>query len=184
MRTDIMIDLETLSNRPDAVILQIAAVEFSAEQPLIGASCSFNRYVTPASCKDLGLHTSDDTVDWWKKQSEQIKQKMREGQKTAIPCRQALTELAQWIAHKGECYVWSHGATFDLPILASAYMRCNMRTPWKYVNARDTRTLFALVGKDLKDLAPRDMNEMHDALFDATAQAIAVSKAWAMVKAP
>lgn len=64
--------------------------------------------------------------------------------------------------------VWSHGASFDIPLLDVAARRVNTVLPWRHLNVRDTRTLVALY-PNVKRVIP---TLKHCAKADAIAQAI------------
>jgi hypothetical protein len=85
---------------------------------------------------------------------------------TACDIQQALTDFSRW--YKAMC-IWSHGASFDVPMLEEAYLKCGLRVPWHYKSVRDTRTLFWIREPEW----PNNPNK-HDALEDARAQAVAV----------
>ena len=64
MTTHAMIDLETLSTRPDATIVTLGAIKFNphtVEEPHTGLYIRFN--VDEQS--DLGRHVDDGTLEWW-----------------------------------------------------------------------------------------------------------------------
>jgi len=69
--------------------------------------------------------------------------------------------------------IWSHGASFDIPILDYALRAASIKTPWAYNSVRDTRTLFSISPPEKIE------NELkHSALADAVAQAKMVQSSW------
>jgi hypothetical protein len=58
----------------------------------------------------------------------------------------ALDNFDKWYNLDPAKGIWSHGASFDLPVINSMYDRNGRRTPWKYREERDTRTIFWLIG--------------------------------------
>lgn len=167
-----MIDLETLSTRPNAVILIIAAVKFNpfGKHSELKGMDTFYRKIDITSCVRSGMHTDEDTRRWWSLQNPEIRREAFEGER--IDLYQALREFIEWFGH---CkYVWSHGATFDIVILNEAFRLCSLEAPWKFWNHRDTRTLYAVAGMYSRDLPQEDK---HHALYDCHRQIWGVKEA-------
>jgi DNA polymerase III epsilon subunit-like protein len=160
----IMIDLETLSTRSNASILSIGATKFTLEDGVID---KFYCNVDAQTCKNLGLHVSKDTLDWWKKQNkEAIKALMV----NKLPLDVALTNFTDWIG-KGDIIVWGNGASFDIVILESAFEAIGIsRYPWKYWNVMCYRTIMNLFGLDNSKIRKEQTDTHHHALDDALSQ--------------
>jgi len=164
----LMVDLETLGSHNNAVITQIGGCIFQpcAEEPIIKSFCF---HVDPQSCLDIGLGMQWATIKWWMQQSEEARAAFQ--RTDTISIKQALANLcvADWKAI--QC-IWSHGLTFDVPILENALKKTKMDIPWSFKAGRDTRTLFWLQDPDWPE------NKLkHSAEHDAIAQAIAVTSA-------
>ena len=72
MATHGMIDLETLSTRPDATVLTVGAIKFDPytnEEPHSGLYLRLN--VDEQS--ELDRHVDDNTLEWWSKQDAKIR---------------------------------------------------------------------------------------------------------------
>lgn len=160
--TDLMIDLETMGTAPGCALVSIGAVRFDREGGPLGPD--FYRVINLDSCAAVGLGTDMSTIRWWMRHAEAWPDPLR-----AVPLPVALVDLQRFIGEDKPC-VWSHGAGFDLPILAAAYRACKLPLPWSYRAPRDTRTLFDLAGVEYR-------TEAHHALEDARAQARAVQEA-------
>jgi hypothetical protein len=79
--------------------------------------------------------------------------------------------------------IWSHGPSFDPPILTAAYKATGLPIPWHYRAPRDTRTIMEAAGMDPhKGLEPFTTGTHHHALDDAICQARAVCAAYATIK--
>ena len=167
--TDVMIDLETLSTEPNAVVLTLGAVKFNRRGPTrsLDELDHFYKRIEIQSCLDVGLHTSPETQDWWKIQGDDARYEAL-AHKERVPLIQALNEFSAWF--KGAHCVWSHGATFDCVILEQAYKACGLSAPWMFWEARDTRTLFDIAGVRIKDFP---VKVEHHALHDAFRQVLA-----------
>ena len=159
MKTQIMIDLETLGTTPGSVILSIGAVSFG-EGSIIDL---FYERIDPQSCVALGMHMDVATVLWWMRQAEAPRLELTLPGK---PVSTVLLQLSSWIADP-EAEIWGNGAAFDNTLLASAYQLAGLPRPWKYCNDRCYRTL--------KNLFPlTDVTHFgiaHNALDDAATQA-------------
>jgi hypothetical protein len=177
---NVMLDLETLSTTSDAVVLQIGACRFETEGAL---SDTFERTIDIDSCLKAGLRVDGSTVDWWLRQTEAARLAVTDTR--ARPLHDALSDFSGWLGvvnfQEPEFLLWSHGASFDVPILESAYRAIGWKAPWNYRAPRDTRTLFQLAG----ELAGWDRpyrETAHTALADAVAQAEDVQSAYAALR--
>jgi hypothetical protein len=167
---NVMFDLETMSSQANAAILSIGAVKFRFNgDPIVD---EFVMNVDPLSCKGAGLRFDRETVEWWSKQSKEARDSW---QKDPVPLKDALNAFSEWFGSKS-LYTWSLGASFDQPILATAYHKTlNQSTPWKYFHGMCARTVLNMAGYDLKKEREASGN-YHSALDDAKAQARAVMK--------
>ena len=172
----VMMDIETLGNKTNSVILAIGACYFDPETGEIGET--FNRHINVEDCVASGLDMDASTVLWWMAQSKGAQSKITQGQKSSISLLHALTLLSDFIG--GNCQVWGNGATFDNAIVNNAYEKKGLTKPWKFWNDRDVRTIVELgqkIGFDPKRDMPFD-GVKHDALSDAIHQAKYVSAIW------
>lgn len=170
---EVMLDIETLSVRPDAAIVVIGALKFSRTDKIrpMGEMDAFYRRIHIQSCKDVGLRIDKDTLIWWKSQPADIRYEALEDP-NRVQLQQALCEFRDWMKPCEK--VWGNGDDFDCTILGEAYSKCNLDIPWKFWNTRDCRTLFDLAGMSKDDLPPG--NE-HHALCDCYRQVVGVRKA-------
>ncbi len=168
MSAHVMIDLETLSTRKNAAILQIAAVAFDPE---MGATLAeFSAFVSDGA--EHG-HVDTQTVAWWLQQdaAKRVGAGVTDG--TILQC--VLLDLRDWFHLRGPfAGVWAHGASFDLAVLASALDAVGIPQLWERGVERDTRTLYALAGGAFSVALP-DGFVKHDALWDARLQVAQVS---------
>lgn len=162
MNEAVMIDLETFDTSPTAAIASIGAVRFEPHGKFVSEMLSIN--VKLAGQQHFGRTINADTVLWWMAQSDAARGALIAGQSIARDLPGALYSLAEFI---GESEVWCNGASFDFPILASAYRSIGCETPWKYWQERDLRTLKGLN----KDLRIERTGTHHKAVEDALHQA-------------
>ena len=194
----VMLDLETLSLRSDACIVQIAAVAFDIETGELGPR--FNAYVNESCLVGAKVgHIDVSTVGFW------MRQKFAPTLGASITDEDeqrnlydALGEFDQWFANLAEdtceagassvvetaeeISLWSHGAGFDIPILAEAYNRALIgEVPWHYRAPRDTRTLFAVAPGGMPKPPKAEARE-HDAQYDCEYQLTQVVEAWKAIR--
>ncbi len=161
---DLMVDIETLSTRRDAMIVAIGAVWFCAE----GLGGAFHGVI---EARKSSGHIDPGTVAWWMRQSDEARAIFAVSGGSLF---EVLTDFVDFIGFRREgLRVWCHGAGFDVPIIEAAMERELVPIPWTYRAIRDTRTILDLA--DVRIEGPEA--ERHDALGDARAQALAVIKA-------
>jgi exodeoxyribonuclease VIII len=162
---DIMLDLETMGNGPDAAIIAIGAIDFDVDTCKTGTG--FYVHVDLASSVAAGGIIDPSTVLWWMKQNDQARGAFaRPGEKIAV----ALHLFAEWVSVRGarnEVRVWGNGAAFDNVILASAYRRLDLVPPWEFWNDRCYRTMKA----QYPDIKLQRAGTHHNAIDDAISQA-------------
>lgn len=182
----VMIDLETLSLRPRAHILEIAAVPFDKER--VYTELSFQSFVGQSQ---RGRHICPETLVWWltddmdRGVGMRARQRMAAGLRGAPDLADVLQGLANWFERTFNTErpldgVWAHGASGDLAWLRDAYLELDWpATPWDHHLERDTRTalMFHTWLKD-SDWRSYEVEKMlgesfikHAALHDATLDA-------------
>lgn len=166
MPTSVMLDLETLSTRPDSVVLTLGAVKFN---PYTLQPPGPGLYIRPDVDEQLaqGRHVQEETLQWWLKQSEEIREEAltQEGRVSVISMYEDLNKFLVGVDE-----IWCQGPVFDITILENLYYQFGWPVPWNYWQIRDSRTLFSVHG----DI--REKNNLHNALADCVSQAVAVQK--------
>lgn len=175
MYRDIMVDLETLDNKPTSAIVTIGACAFNFDTGEIGPT--FYKNIHPESAQQCGGSLSASTVLWWLNQSPEAQKALTSPGALLQPdVLQQFTEYCIEIRKtnpKGNLGVWANAPSFDCTILEGAYDCCNMPVPYAFWETRCVRTMVALgkdKGFDPKSDMPRD-GAAHDALSDAIHQA-------------
>lgn len=168
----IMIDLETMGNRPDAPIIAIGAVAFDPDRQHsdgafeTGGVFSIFYEVVDLSCavRD-GANIDPNTVIWWMQQSDEARQAVtRRGIEPSV----ALERFPQWVGNFPVDGVWGNGASFDNVILAETYRRLDMAPPWPFWKDRCYRTVKSM----FPDVPFERAGTHHNALDDARTQAV------------
>ena len=179
----IALDIETLSTRPTAAIISIAAKCFTFDkepQPMpLGVFC---KPVNATTCAMYhGFSFDQETIDFWAKQSDDAKRMYIQDADVAASIRHALLSLNEY--YKAACnictgqrpLIWCQGTDFDIAILRNAFRSVTGKdAPWPHNDVRDSRTfihaLAALVRPDVADpysIIPKNPEwNPHDPLSD------------------
>lgn len=176
-----MVDLETLSTRPHAIILVIGAIKFNRgetwkdiiDEKEIKKLDHFYCRIKIESCENIGLHRDSQAEKWWNEQDKYVKYEALDNPRR-ITIHEALKSFKKWFGNGQYTKIWGNGSGFDCSILGEAYKRCGMEIPWKFWMERDLRTIM-----DLGDVKTWDLPQYknHNALFDCYRQIIGFQRA-------
>jgi len=156
---DIMIDVETLGTAPGSVVTQIGAVYFDRDTGELGSEMLVNLNID--DCLNAGLVVDGGSLKFWFDQPREN----ASFTKNAVPLTKGLQTLRDF--YDGKALVWSH-ATFDFPILHSAYRAIGQKLCFPYRNLRDIRTLVDLSNRPFtkdKDGDPKNHNGLDDCKY-------------------
>lgn len=200
----VMIDIETLGTSVDAIVLSIAAIAFDPRGSDLLAPPRF--LVPPYVPKEktdparlffqrvdidtqiaMGRKLHGSTLRFWIEHPAAFKAAVAAG--TAYDLGRVLNELREWWTRGAQDNqpgseveaVWSHGATFDLPILEHAYRCAGQEPPWTFRKPRDTRTLFSFFPDMTEKEKPMEFLSHHP-VWDAWRQAHQVQQCFAAFK--
>ena len=162
-QTHLVLDLETLSVKPDALILSIGFA--------LVKDCNIvaqNEYRLRMS-EQAHRHVSHDTIKWWlagdKAAAQQHLMSLPEYcvGVAADMMHNTVTTYTTW----DKVRVWGNSPSFDCVLLTNLYEDVLKKpTPWKFWNERDMRTL--------RDVYPHQRTVPkipHSAMWDAVAEA-------------
>lgn len=134
---ELMLDIETLSTRVNAHILQVAVVPFDLEAAVIGTN-TFNMHASGAG--QDGRHIDRATVRWWMDQDDEVSTRVLFARKM-YPLGTVLSELYRYVRDfSDETRIWCKGPEFDTACLKHAFEAVGMDTPWSFRYVRDVRT--------------------------------------------
>lgn len=170
-----MLDLETLSTRPEAVILTIGAVKFDPYSDYIDIENGLYHRVNVDEQTALGRHVQEETLNWWGKQDPEVfEEAMSEDNRIGLDdfCK----DLNRFLV--GVENIWAQGPVFDIAILENLYRQLVKPTPWQFWQIRDSRTLFGVHG----DPREKGRAAAHNALMDCVYQAEGVQKIYYNLK--
>jgi len=169
---EVMLDLETLSTRPNAIIVSIGAVKFDRRGPIrdLEQLDQFYKRIEIDSCKELGMHFDQEVQNWWNEQDDDIRYEALEHTERGT-IKDVLHDFSRWF--RGCKLIWGNGDDFDCTILSEAYKLAGIKTPWNFWDTRDVRTAL-----DIGNINPRDLpsQHKHHPIHDCYRQIIGVKK--------
>jgi len=187
-----MIDIETLSTKPNASIFSIACVIFNTDEKKIDKFFidKIRINVSLFEQSQLGLDIDQDTCNFWLCSDEKL-EIFDLLTKDAVPLKDALEVLSSFIKNHNVSRVWANSPTFDAIILENAYRACGIgeKIPWKFWQLMDVRTvsnlsLRKMKGYQYKDEKTRFNQEIlefdkttlsnHDPLYDCYLQILII----------
>lgn len=157
----VMIDIETLGCRPNAIILAIAAVEFNLATGQIGRV--FNNTMDFTSALVYNRTLDADTLKFWLNQPKEVQDEVLLGGDRFDKGMERFSLFMQQFDE--DTQVWSNGSNFDLIILKNAASHFCFSN-WQYWQERDVRTLVSLnpTIKDNMEFVGKRHNPLHDCL--------------------
>ena len=158
-----MIDLETLSTNPDAVILTIGGVKFDARTQMNPYNEMYFRVDVDSQTK-IGRNVMQETMNWWATHPKEVSEEAL-GDGNRVSLEDAIKQLNKFAV--GVDIFWCQGPLFDYAILQDLYRQLNTPVPWNYWQIRDSRTLFSLVPKDHNEKRTGLHNALQDCIFQA-----------------
>mgnify|MGYP002351095440 FL=1 len=167
--THLMLDFETLGQRPTSAVLSLGAVIFTQKELLKTAEWFFN----PDEQLKRGRTIDYSTIQWWMTQKDEARAIFKSEARAITTLDAFGVEFVKFLESR-KVNPWGCGADFDLPIFDDIWRRSIRHasaTPpevWKFWDVRCYRTLKALTGCD--KLAVRK-GVHHSALDDAIHQA-------------
>ena len=151
---DVLVDVETLSLRSTAAIIQIAAKTFTLDGSKTKeftddkkTESHFVKNVNATTCAMYGMSFDQGTIEWWSKQEAKENFKTEWGE----PISYVLSEFNEWLeqwqkdSKADELMIWTQGTDFDIAVLRNAYRVVfgdEKSIPWHFRNVRDARTYF------------------------------------------
>lgn len=176
----VMLDIETLSSRKDAMVISIGLAAFDDTKVIQTAGWAL----------DLGKllpgHIDPKTVKWWAEQSAPAREYSFTGKVDPL---QAAMDITAFFKLYGGDELWANDPTFDCVILRNWWDEMNLRGPRvgsfpsHYREERSMRTIKAEAGRMGHDLSAAWQNGhvAHNPVDDAAVQARAVMLARQMM---
>ena len=158
MSIDVMIDLETLGTATNSIILTFAAVPFVPSSGKVVGNIFYEHIDIDSYQAYLPWFSfSGSTMTWWMSQSDEARKEAFGGERKDI--KAVMQKFYDWcgtISANGskKIKLWSHGASFDIPIVTWTLRYFGLDEPWKFWDIRDTRTLFDLASLNFNFIPP------------------------------
>lgn len=178
---DIMVDIETLGTKQNAVVLSIGAVRFRMGvqddvDTIMDGDRNFYARLDTDEQELRGRTTDEDTLAWWKRRSSQARNVLTE---TGEPVQSVLARFTIFCADAKR--MWGNGNMFDNAIIRSLYDDYNQDYPIPYWRDLDMRTLtwlwnFITDWRSKGKLPKVDLGTKHTADDDARRQALIVQQ--------
>jgi hypothetical protein len=163
---NIMLDLETMSSRPNAAIASIAAVAFDPSLIYSVEDFKDKFYVNVDLNQQPYRHFDGNTIYWWLKQDKAASDQLLSN--VVLP-DQALQAFTDWYKKVDGKATWAYGATFDHVVLQTMFNDRLMQNPIHYRNQLCMRTIVRLFQRKRPEIPGL---VAHNALDDCIVQAI------------
>jgi len=140
-----MFDIETLATRSDAVILSLAVIHFNPDEKpspeRLREDCFFIKFDVEDQIRRLGRRVDPSTVDWWKKQCENVKRKSVYPTPIDARFEDGHRELDQWVRWKNDsdAWVWARG-NMDQVVFQDIENQVGVDEIFPHYRWRDVRT--------------------------------------------
>ena len=165
----LMLDLETEDTAPTAVIVSIGMVLFNPNEPDGKIIRLPELYPNRNHQRSRGRTYSQDTLNWWEKQSPAAKLVYNQPQQEVVEVIGAIRSVIEPADGMEVDHVWGNGAGFDNTILRSFFGSFEQEVPWEFWQDYCFRTLKQMPGA--KGLAEPFQGIPHNAVDDAYNQA-------------
>lgn len=181
---DIMLDLETLSLRNNAVVVSIGAVQFDLVTGEIGKIFHIGLNVMDQALNGGAIDQS--TLNWWSSQSKTAKEKLMK-LASASSTNDGLEAFTKWIEDTfkdlNNVRLWGNGVSADNVWIRNLYHRQGVNFCVPYWCDTDVRTLTQLEDYDkVKELTGQFKGVKHDAIDDCTHQVKMCHEAYKLIK--
>lgn len=171
MRIDIMVDIETLGNKSDSTIIQIAAAAFDINT---GEIFSYMNEIADIEQNKESLNVTGSTLKWWMKTNPQLlNDLLNGGTKSSSWVIGYFHAWLQQYVDDNDVYLWGNGILFDNKMIQHQMELNNLNYPIFYRNDRDLRTLveltsvkFGISEKELRELYYDSDLTAHNAFDD------------------
>jgi len=169
---NVVLDLETLSTREDAAIIQIGCCVPQFDRIFLpeGISPEFETTIRYEDALSSEFHKDHETMQWWERQPTKTRAYVFSGQDTYID---AFDQFNFWVASikslGSDVAIWGNGSDFDNRLLSYSLDSLGYHGIWSFRNNRDLRTLKALHPVDVPNMP--DVEMKHTALGDARYEA-------------
>lgn len=186
MRTDIMVDIETLGTKTGATIFQIAAASFDITTGQVKDTINLTGDI--AQYDELNVDGS--TLKWWLDTDKDLLHALLSGGNLSEVG--LLTKLLTWIyaqtPDNKDVYLWGNGILFDNVKISDLCAKHGLPYPIFYRNDRDVRTILELASlksglmeKEIRASVASESERKHNAFDDVMFQIRLVRKCYEII---
>ena len=143
---NLMIDLETLGTKADAIILSLSAVAFDMDTGKTGDT--FHVTFDIDDCVKHGLKLESSTLKWWFNQTEDARRIAFTEEKKLYD---GMRDFCQWYFLNfggSDPLIWGNGPKFDLGKIEYSMDKVGLELPWKHWAERCYRTAVDVLDKN------------------------------------
>lgn len=190
-RIDIMVDIETLGNKMDSTIIQLAAMAFDIKK---GKTLHEFNQVADIEKNENRINVTGSTLEWWMRTNKELfSELLNSGEYSSEDLIRAFHNWIKDIKRiygEGETdfYLWGNGILFDNAMIRHQMESLKLEYPIFYRNDRDVRTIVDLAGaksglseKELKSKFNDELLVAHNAFDDVVYQIGLVSGCYNML---
>ena len=189
MKDGVILDIETLGNVNNCVILSVGMVAVDSTKDYTFDELIKEGYYAKLDVKgqvDAGRTIQKDTLRWWGEQGKAAQHILAPSPKD-MHWSKLRENMISWMTdqgidtHKVKCY--SRGSHFDFGILHDLFRITEGVSqddlPWRYWNIHDSKTVvLTLLGRDVWDLDVEPEGFIHhDCLHDAAREYLTIQSA-------
>ena len=125
--SDITLDIESLSVKPNAQVLSISAIAFNPFEITTDFSLNPKLDLLLTLEEQEGRDIQDQTVWWWSMREPEVQEKMfSDVGRTSVD--NSLEQLGKFIWQKER--IWCQGPTLDITVLTDLYEFRGKNAPW------------------------------------------------------
>lgn len=168
---NLMLDIETYGVEQSTTIISISAVPFDIVSGNFGDVFDVN--INTLESAKYNFTTNAETIEWWSKQSEEAKNKLKQNQLPIDKACKMFVDFCSKYMHP-DFKIWGNGANFDIGILSNTMQVLSIPLPWKYNKVRDVRTISALYPE--YRASETNVGTLHNGIYDCIFQINYVSK--------
>lgn len=170
----LMLDLETLGNKPGAAIVAIGAVAFNMDGEI--HENKFHQKITFESALETGK-VNASTLKWWMKQSDESRDYLvGESDVEELDTWTVTCNFMSWLKEvfpDGDYEVWGNSIRFDNGLLEAHFEALKYGDlPWPFRNEIDARTIGKIDRAVRKGIIADWKGVAHNPLDDAECQVL------------
>lgn len=163
----IVVDIETLSTKRNAAVVDLAAVVVDFNRPTNDTFQVFIRQGEQVAAGEV-FELDHDTLDWHDRHDPEF---LPHCENNGVSFQEAMCNFNSWIFAQSEgveLHFWSQGKDFDFPIVENMFLQAGLATPWAYSRLHCLRDLVWLnPSTRIKGSGPAAHKALPDAIHEA-----------------